>query len=186
MNASLEREHEIEPFLRVLVHAAAGRKAVWQASWWRRLAASLVDVVVFSPVVIVATMTYVRWSGNRIQLPTDLAWYDAVAVTVARHLGSMLGVWVVMAASWSITRYIWLGVLNRTPGMIWLQLDFWGMSKPGPVRLWLREVLNVLFLTCFAIGPLWAIFDESHRSLADVLSGIYCVDAEKHRFHMDL
>lgn len=186
MNAFLKREHEIEPFLRVLVHAAAGRKAVWQASLWRRLVASLVDVVLFSPAVIAATITYVRWRGNQIHLPADLAWYDAVAVTIARHFVSLLGVWVVIAASWSITRYIWLGVFDRTPGMQLLHLDFWGMSKPGPVRLWVREALAIVFLIFFAIEPLWAIFDESHRSLADVLSGIYWVDAETRRFHMDL
>ncbi len=168
------------PFLHALVHAAAGRRAVWPASFPRRLMAGLLDVLAFSPIWVLTASAYVRWSGGHVQFPHELAWYDAVAVTFARHFGFMLGFWGMLGSAFFVSRYVWIALFDRTPGMILLRLAFWvhGHPSPGPLRLCLREMLGVLSFLFFAIGPLWAIFDESNRSLADVVTGIYLVSDE--------
>lgn len=179
---------EREPFIRALAHAAAGRKAVWQAHLGRRLAASLTDLLAFSPAIIAAVVTYARWSGNPVHFPAELAWYDALAVTFARHVGFVLGFCATAAAAFGIARYVWVALFDRTPGMRLLRLDFWtpALNSPGPLRLLVRESIMMVSMTFFAAGILWAIFDESHRPLADVAAGIYLVDAEPRREGLEI
>ncbi len=171
------------PVIRAQVHLAAGRRALWQAPLHRRFAAALLDLVVLSPVLAFCAVIYVRWYMSALEVPAGLAWYDFLAVWLASHLGRALGFWLTLAAAFAIGRYVIAAFAGRTPGMGLLRLDYTtaAHAPPGPLRLCLREWIAMISIAAFGVGWIWALFDDAHRTLADVVSGVYLVPREPGR-----
>ncbi len=171
------------PVLHVMAQLGHNRTALWHASVARRLAATLTDVVVSLPWTIFCAALYRRWLMSGLNIPDGLAWYDALSVTFASFFGLVLGFWVVVTGSFCIYRYLAALFLGRTPGMVLWKIEFFTgkLKRPGPVRLFLREWIASVTLAFLGAGWLWAFFDESNRSLSDVLTGLHPVDAETDR-----
>jgi hypothetical protein len=171
------------PVVRAQVHLAAGRRALWQAPLHRRFAAALADLILFSPVMAFAATVYVRWYMSGLEVPPGLAWYDYLSVWLASYLGRALGFWFTLAAAFTICRFVVTAFAGRTPGMWLLRLDYStaAHATPGPLRLCLREWVAMVSLAAFGVGWLWALFDDAHRTLADVVSGVYLIPREAGR-----
>jgi len=171
------------PVVRAQVHLAAGRRALWQAPLHRRFAAALADLVILSPAMAFAATVYVRWYMSGLDVPGGLAWYDFLSVWLATYLGRALGFWLTLAAAFTTSRYLIAAFAGRTPGMWLLRLDYSTATHapPGPLRLCLREWVAMLSLAAFGVGWLWALFDDAHRTLADVVSGVYLIPREPGR-----
>lgn len=168
------------PVVRAQVHLAAGRRALWQASLPRRFAAAVADLVLLSPVMAFAASVYARWYMSGLAVPPGLAWYDYLSVWLASYLGRALGFWFTLAAAFTIGRYLIAAFAGRTPGMWLLRLDYStaAHAPPGPLRLCLREWVAMVTVAAFGVGWLWALFDDAHRTLADVVSGVYLIPRE--------
>jgi len=175
--------HDDLPVVRAQIQLAAGRHALWQASLPRRFAAGLTDLLILSPVIIFAATIYVRWFMSGLDVPAGLAWYDFLAVWLASFFGRVVGFWITVTGAFTIGRYLLTAFVGRTPGMVLWKLDYTTAdhTPPGPLRLCLREWVAMVTISAFAVGPLWAIFDDAHRTLADVVSGIYLIPHEAGR-----
>lgn len=175
--------HDDLPVLRAQIQLAAGRHALWQASLPRRFAAGLTDWLVFMPVIAFAATIYVRWFMSGLDVPAGLAWYDFLAVTLASFFGRVVGFWVIVTGVFTISRYLFTAFAGRIFGMVLWKLDFTTAdhTPPGPLRLCLREWVSMVTIAAFAVGPLWAIFDDANRTLADVVSGVYQIPHEAGR-----
>ncbi|MBU1241816.1 RDD family protein [Myxococcota bacterium] len=175
--------HEDLPVLRAQIHLAAGRSALWQASLPRRFATGLTDLLILAPVIAFAATVYVRWFMSGLDVPAGLAWYDFLAVTLASFFGRVMGFWITVTATFTSCRYLIAAFAGRTPGMFLWKLDYTTAdhTSPGPLRLCLREWVAMVSLATFGIGWIWAIFDETHRPLSDVVSGVYLIPHEDER-----
>jgi len=175
--------HDDLPVVRAQIQLAAGRHALWQASLPRRFAAAATDLLILAPVIAFAATVYVRWFMSGLDVPSGLAWYDFLSVTLASFFGRVVGFWITVTGAFTVSRYLITAFAGRTPGMILWKLDFTtaGHVPPGPLRLCLREWVAMISITAFGVGPLWALFDDAHRTLSDVISGVYLIPHETGR-----
>ncbi len=169
--------------VRAQIHLAAGRSALWQAALPRRFAAGFTDLLILAPLIVSAATVYVRWFMSGLDVPAGLAWYDFLAVNLASFFGRVIGFWITVTAAFTVGRFLFTAFCGRTPGMVIWKIDYTtgDHAPPGPLRMCLREWVAMVSLAAFGIGWIWAIFDDAHRSLPDIVTGVYQIPHEEAR-----
>lgn len=71
--------------------------------------------------------------------------------------------------------------LSCTPGMLLYDLRFQARNKQrvGSTRMLVRHVLSYLSFCALLTGYIWAVFDPNTRTLHDIISGTYVIEANE-------
>jgi uncharacterized RDD family membrane protein YckC len=146
------------------------------AGFWRRLAASLVDLLVAVPIAFILAKLAGRVAG--IHLPparrTGLDYWLDLALAGDPALWGGLGLGAAIVA---LYLYLFQVMAGRTPGMRLLRMrviDLYG-DPPSAVRAGVRVAGYLASVCTLSLGFLWIGFDREKRGLHDWLAGTYVV-----------
>jgi uncharacterized RDD family membrane protein YckC len=158
------------------LQAAATPTRVRVAGFWRRLAATIVDGVVLSGVLLVLGLLTALVLGHPLPRPSQLG--PDYLVDMAVNGGGLAVALLVMAAVVTFAYFFLFTTLRgQTFGKHLVHIkviDAFG-ERPSMVRALLRTLAYAPSLALLALGFVWIGFDREKRGLHDWLADTYVV-----------
>jgi uncharacterized RDD family membrane protein YckC len=146
------------------------------AGFWRRLAASMVDLVVALPIAYL--LAKIAGHFANVHLPaarrTGIDYWLDLALAGDPALWGGIGL---SGAIVALYLYLFQVMAAATPGMRLLRMrviDPYG-DPPGAIRAGVRVVGYLAAICTLSLGFLWIGFDREKRGLHDWLAGTYVV-----------
>jgi uncharacterized RDD family membrane protein YckC len=146
------------------------------AGMWRRLAATIVDAAILSPVLALAFWIAIRVTGYRLPLGPELRVESALELILegGSMLYSLIGLGLLVLLLYG---FLFMSTTGATPGLRLLRLRL--ITIYGATPEWWRVVLRclgfVLSAALLGLGFVWMAFDREKRGLHDWLAGTYVI-----------
>lgn len=144
--------------------------------FFRRLLATVVDVVVLAPLLVLLLLALVFWfsPASSHQARPTIEWF----LTLLGQGGLVGRGWlIVTGVTWFWYRFVFHAGWGCTLGQRLLGLrliDEYG-ERPGLARTGLRALAAIGSLGLAGGGFLWAAFDKQRRTLHDWIAGTYVI-----------
>jgi len=146
------------------------------AGLWRRLAATLVDAIILSPVFILLGYVAFRVTGYRLPVGPDLRLETLVELFLegGAMLYSLLAMGLVILLLYG---FLFMATTGATPGLRVVGLRV--ISIYGETPAWWRVLLRcagfLLSGLLLGLGFIWIAFDREKRGLHDWMAGTYVI-----------
>ena len=149
---------------------------VTPAGFIRRLAATLVDMVLYCTICALLAYPVSKNLDWQLAAADPVAFLDALArPDLIAHAAGILGLWI---ALWWCTFAVGWGLVGGTVGKLLFGLeivDHRGRSPIGLSRAFLRLAAYSVSSVTLAMGHLLILLRPDHRALHDILAGTWVV-----------
>jgi uncharacterized RDD family membrane protein YckC len=151
------------------------------AGLWRRLLATIIDLLLLSPALAFLGWIAIRVSGLSLPLRLQIG-LESLMELVLEGGGVMVSIGIISLIILALYEILFMTTMGATPGLRLLHLKV--ISPYGETPEWWRALLRctgfLASLSLLGLGFLWIGFDREKRGLHDWIAGTYVILIQGH------